>query len=215
MSAQEASTGTRRGPIRFCLHHARLHRYGEVPAARNERLKKWPARGVAIGLVGGAIAVAVALYPHYIKLGKNPSLVDQIFQSRTIVVLIRVVLLFAAGFIVASLLARIWNRQWLSKAGPFEISDVVDLTGELDAAEANLAHAEEDINKLNLRISASDRTIEELLTSLDAASTQLTAAGGEIATLQARLASSDETVREILELLQKGQPSADNEENDE
>ena len=165
--------------------------------------------------MGGAIAVAVALYPHYIKLGKNPSLVDQIFQSRTIVVLIRVVLLFAAGFIVASLLARIWNRQWLSKAGPFEISDVVDLTGELDAAEANLAHAEEDINKLNLRISASDRTIEELLTSLDAASTQLTAAGGEIATLQARLASSDETVREILELLQKGQPSADNEENDE
>ena len=127
---------------------------------------------------------------------------------------IRVVLVFAVGFIVASLLARIWNRQWLSKAGPFEISDVKDLTGELDAAQLNLAQAEEDINSLNVRINASDRTIEELLVSLDAASNRLDGSASEVAVLQARLTSSDATIRELLEALQKGQTSADNEEND-
>ena len=124
-----------------------------------------------------------ALHPR----SKNQTVVDSIFQSRTLVVLIRIVVVFVAGFVITSLLARIWRREWLAKAGPFEISDVMDLTGALDVAQKNLREAEDRMLTLTARIADSDRTIEDLIADLDSSQTDRQEVERETALLTARL----------------------------
>jgi hypothetical protein len=126
----------------------------------------WPARLFAIALCGVALGAGIALSPHYIAISKHPSLLDVLFQSRTLVLFIRIGLLFVIGYIVGSLLARMWRSEWLAKAGPFAISDVKDLTDDLDFAEGALADAYEEIATLNERTVASDRSIRELSESV-------------------------------------------------
>lgn len=142
--------------------------------SRTARLGRWPARGVAIGLVVLGVVLAIHLAPNKIITAPHPGLVDQIFNSRILVLFIRVVIVFAAGFIVASLFANVWASRWLAKAGPFEVSEsvVADLKDQVRASKEEAATAADEIAALQVRLDKSDLTIHEMAEVIAALETE-------------------------------------------
>jgi hypothetical protein len=81
------------------------------------------------------IAIATALlikglYPADLPESRNPDFVDNVFDNRAVLWAARLLLVSAAGvlafggiFIVVSIGIRMKNREWLRRAGPFEISE--------------------------------------------------------------------------------------------
>lgn len=91
---------------------------------------------VLVGLgFGVASAVAVVLlvkglYPADLPKSRNPDFVDNVFDNRGVLWAARLLLVSAAGvlafggiFILISIGVRMKNREWLRRAGPFEISE--------------------------------------------------------------------------------------------
>lgn len=84
---------------------------------------------------GAGVTVAIALlakglYPTDLPSSPDPDFVDNIFDNRAVLWAARLLLVSAAGvlafggsFIVLSIGMRIRNREWLRRAGPFEISE--------------------------------------------------------------------------------------------
>jgi len=89
--------------------------------------------GLGLG-VAGAIAVVLlvkGLYPADLPESRNPDFIDNVFDNRGVLWAARLLLVSAAGvlafggtFIVVSIGVRMKNREWLRRAGPFEISKV-------------------------------------------------------------------------------------------
>ncbi len=75
---------------------------------------------VLAALVYVAVLAVIQIYPHQLPTTKNPSFVDSIFDSRIVILVVRVALMFAAGYIVISVVGLIVGRRWLSKLGPFK-----------------------------------------------------------------------------------------------
>jgi len=69
----------------------------------------------------GAFAAASVYPPELARPRHDPDLFTVIFQCRPIVFAARVTALCLAAFVISSIVARIRNREWLSKAGPFEV----------------------------------------------------------------------------------------------
>jgi hypothetical protein len=188
------------GACRWCLHHARVARRGEATSDRMLRLKRWPSRILALALVGVAIGIAAKLYPHPISVRHNPSLLDVFFDSRAVVLGVRIVFLFTGAFIVASLFARIWGRQWLSKAGPFEVSEAgnADLRDQVEKWQSQARDTATEITTLRDRLAEADAIFEELVDGLRTTDERATAAESEVALLSARVAASDGVIEELL-----------------
>jgi hypothetical protein len=100
---------------------------------------------IRLGLVAAcAIAVVLlvkGLYPADLPESRNPDFVDNVFDNRGVLWAARLLLVSAAGvlacggvFIVISIGVRMKNREWLRRAGPFEISE-----GRLDQAKDEAA----------------------------------------------------------------------------
>jgi hypothetical protein len=100
--------------------------------------------GAAIGLsLVAALAIVLlikGLYPTDLPKSRDPDFVDNVFANRTVLLAARLLLVSAAGvlalgglFIVVSMGHRVKNREWLRRAGPFEISE-----GELAKAETEI-----------------------------------------------------------------------------
>jgi hypothetical protein len=102
-------------------------------------------------LVGGAV-VLYRIYPENVQEKANPGFIDNIFGSNLVVFAARLTLLsaglvlaFAGGYIVLSIVSWIKHRQWLTKMGPFEVSreaieqlqGVVELWREHATEQAN------------------------------------------------------------------------------
>ena len=84
-----------------------------------------------------------------------------------VVIGIRLVLLYVFVFVLASVLARIWNQQWLRKAGPFEVSDEVEtLKDEVVRLTERARTAEARLERFTLAIQDSDKTIRTLSQAL-------------------------------------------------
>lgn len=123
---------------------------------------------------GFAIVLVVkGLYPADLPQSRSPDFVDNIFDNRGVLWGARLLLVSAAGvlafggvFIVTSIGIRMRNKEWLRRAGPFEISE-----GELEKAEAEarfwhrtaLASEEE-----GLRLQSQLRESKELLAEVQA-----------------------------------------------
>ena len=223
VSAQD-SAGTK--IVRWC----RIRLRDESDEVRAKRLKRWPPRVVVVALVIVAVVLGINLYPHQIRVSSHPSVLDETFDSRTLILALRIVVLFAVGFIVASLIARIWGGQWLSKAGPFEITDVKDLTDELKQSEAQVANAQKEIETLDERLAKSDETIEELLrateglklrlvesnTTMEALRAGEQQANERVTSLTSRLEASELVAEELRSILKAGGgPADDRRENDD
>lgn len=70
------------------------------------------------------------LYPADLPGSRNPDFVDNVFDNRGVLWAARLLLVSAAGvlafggiFLVLSISTRMKNKEWLRRAGPFEISE--------------------------------------------------------------------------------------------
>jgi len=104
----------------------------------------------ALAALGGAIYLAwFASLPKFSQANFWESLVE----GQPIVGFVRLVLMFAAVYVILSIIARISRGQWLNRAGPFQVQDSVQkLTSESQTLQANLRTAEATIQELQVRL---------------------------------------------------------------
>jgi hypothetical protein len=120
------------------------------------------AVALLIGLAVGSVLVLVGVYPERLPVKANPSFVDIVFDSRTVVAAARIALLFAAGYVIASVIGLIARRQWLTRAGPFEASQAVErLDQETDLLRAELEDARHTIDVLEDQLLESDQALQQ------------------------------------------------------
>jgi hypothetical protein len=137
-----------------------------------------------LGLAVGAVFVMVGLFQGAkIDPGPDPSFIDTIFASRTIVGAARIVVLFGGAYIVASVVVLISRGQFLTKVGPIEVSEsVAGITRDRDFLAQQLGAARETIDVLEQHLIETNAGFEET-------STTLTQALDYIGTLEAQLAA--------------------------
>jgi hypothetical protein len=133
-------------------------------------MKVSAALGIAACVAGIALLVK-GLYPVDLPLAQNPDFIDNVFANRGIVWAARLLLVSAAAvlvfggvFIVVSTGIRMKNREWLRRAGPFEISEtaVGEIEGQLDRWRTVALMRQEKIFELTDRLDESDELIAEL-----------------------------------------------------
>lgn len=86
--------------------------------------------GFVVACAIAIVLLAKGLYPADLPESRNPDFVDNVFDNRGVLWAARLLLVSAAGvlafggvFIVVSIGIRMKNREWLRRAGPFEISE--------------------------------------------------------------------------------------------
>ena len=115
---------------------------------------------VLASLIAAAALAVIQIYPHQLPATKNPSFVDNIFDSRVVILVVRVALMFAAGYIVISVVGLIIGRRWLAELGPFRASEpIARLDRGTEALERDLADALETVEGLEERLVESDHAL--------------------------------------------------------
>jgi hypothetical protein len=99
--------------------------------------------GVLLLLAGAYVALQA--YPSELAVpaaARRADLIATVLYDQAIVFVLRILILCAAAFTVLSIVVRIWNREWLTKAGPFEVERAVAVTerehGDLEIEVADL-----------------------------------------------------------------------------
>jgi hypothetical protein len=129
--------------------------------------------GVVVACAIAIVLLVKGLYPADLPESRNPDFVDNVFDNRGVLWAARLLLVSAAAvlacggvFVVVSIGIRMKNREWLRRAGPFEISE-----GRLSYAKdesnfwrrAALANEEEALG-LRERLKQSEELIRNLET---------------------------------------------------
>jgi hypothetical protein len=97
-------------------------------------------RLAAVALALASAFAALRLYPHELPQARHPDLLAVVFYSRAMVFAGRVTLLCLAAFAILSIGARIVRREWLLRAGPFEVERSVAISErERDELKAELS----------------------------------------------------------------------------
>ncbi len=96
--------------------------------------------GLLVVAVIGIVLLVKGLYPADLPTSRDPDFVDNVFANRAVLLAARMLLVSATGvlglggiFIAISIGHRTKNREWLRRAGPFEISE-----GKLVQAETEI-----------------------------------------------------------------------------
>jgi hypothetical protein len=111
-------------------------------------------------LAAGIVFAIIGIYPHKVPTGKNPSFIDNIFDSRIVILAMRIVLLFAAAYVAVSVVGLIASRRWIAELGPFKASEpLARLERGAEALEKDLADAVETIETLEQRLEDSDEAL--------------------------------------------------------
>jgi hypothetical protein len=110
----------------------------------------------ALILVISAAIADAALAPT--PAPEHPDFIDTVLASRAVVIALRIAVVFAALFVVLSVVALIARRQWLTRIGPVEVSD---LSAENQRLRQELAEAKRMVDHLRQKISISDRMLDE------------------------------------------------------
>ena len=118
-----------------------------------------------IALLAGSVGLAFGVYPHHLQQKTNPDVIDNVFASRTMVLALRMAIVYVVVFVLASVAARIWKRQWLRRAGPFEISE--EDAEALARTQAAAGRAEQEIVELKEQLTEADSVIEVLYERLE------------------------------------------------
>jgi hypothetical protein len=136
-----------------------------LPQTEDEKPPIWQIALVAVvlaALIAAATLAVVQIYPHQLPSTKNPSFVDNIFDSRVVILVVRVALMFAAGYIVISVVGLIVGRRWLAELGPFKASEpIAQLDRSTKTLETDLANALEMVDGLEERLLESDDAIAQ------------------------------------------------------
>jgi hypothetical protein len=131
-----------------------------VPSDQESR--SWYLRVTWVGLV---LVVSLAIADAVLAptpAPNHPDFIDTILASRAVVAAIRVTIVFAAGFIVLSVVALIARRQWVTRVGPVEVSDrVSDLNQENCRLNVSLKYARQDIERLEQELAVTDHFFDE------------------------------------------------------
>jgi len=159
---------------RGCVSGAKTAWRAHRPFARTYRWLDTPrggtvvARLLLIALCVVSAYVALRLYPHRMPSSKpHPGYVETVLQSRVLVLAGRMALLFVAAFGVLSIAARMWNKEWLSKAGPFEVSKAAaTVEHERELLKEQLARAEDRIEHLTGMLKVATQDSDSLRSSL-------------------------------------------------
>ena len=133
------------------------------PKAQEPKTPPWQTViGVVVlaALVAVAVLAVIQIYPHKLPTTANPSFVDNILDRRAVVLVVRVALIFAAGYIVISVVGLIVGRRWLSQLRPFRASDpIARLDKSAEALESDLQEAVDTIQDLEKRLVESDEAL--------------------------------------------------------
>jgi hypothetical protein len=117
---------------------------------------------VLAGLAAAAVLAVIQIYPQNLPVTKNPSFVDNIFDSRVVILVLRVALMFAAGYVVISVVGLIVSRRWLAELGPFKASEpIARLERGAEALEKDLGDALGTVQDLEQRLVESDTTLAQ------------------------------------------------------
>lgn len=113
-----------------------------------------------------SIATAFAIGDAVLAPGpvpKDPGFIDTVLGSRAVVAAIRLALIFAAAFVVASVVALIARGRWLTRVGPVEVSDEVSELS-LGSWQRNdlSATMEECVDALKQELAQSDRLVQQV-----------------------------------------------------
>jgi hypothetical protein len=101
----------------------------------------WAVLALVIGL---AIADAV-LAPT--PSSNHPDFIDTVLASRAVVAAIRLAIIFAAAFVVLSVVALVAERRWLRRVGPVEVSSLDAENQQLKEELAIANRAIEDLRR--------------------------------------------------------------------
>jgi len=129
-----------------------------------------------LALMAGLILLIKGLYPTDLPTTQDPDFIDNVFDNRAVVWAARLLLVSAAAvlafgglFIVISTGIRMKNREWLRRAGPFEISEtaVSEIEGQVDFWRTATLAGQEEVEELTERLEESDELIEQLHNMFD------------------------------------------------
>ncbi|HKG03925.1 MAG TPA: hypothetical protein VKB03_12155 [Conexibacter sp.] len=97
-------------------------------------------RLATVALALASAFAALRLYPDELPQARHPDLLAVVFYSRAMVFAGRVTLLCLAAFAILSIVARIVRREWLLRAGPFEVERAAAISErERDELKEDLA----------------------------------------------------------------------------
>jgi hypothetical protein len=124
----------------------------------------------------GLVLLARALYPVDLPASTNPDFIDTIFDNRAVVWGARLllvsgaaVLAFGGIFIVVSIGIRMKNREWLRRAGPFEISEgaVSEIQDQVEFWRQSALADQAEVAALTKRLGESADLIQNLHDTVD------------------------------------------------
>lgn len=129
--------------------------------------------------IGGACFLAYRLYPAHHAASRNPSFIDNVFDSNLVLFAARLVLVAAAlvlavtaVFVVLSFYQRGKAGHWLTRFGPLETQAIEDLRGEVERWQNLWLEATQEGDELRERLEQSDELIEQLYQQLAEAEQQ-------------------------------------------
>jgi hypothetical protein len=140
------------------------------------RLAKFFAVLVVVACVVGVVLLIKGLYPADLNLDDNPDFIDTIFNNKAVIWAARLllfsaafVLAFAGIFIVVSTIVRMKNKEWLRKAGPFEVSEtaIKDLEDQIEFWRDAALVGQDEVQSLTKQLEESDEVIEQLQLQMD------------------------------------------------
>jgi hypothetical protein len=139
--------------------------------ARQEQIPRWQTLvriAVLLALGVAAILAVAQIYPSQLPTTKNPSFVDNIFDSRVVVLLLRVALIFTAGYVVISVVGLIVERRWLAELGPFKASEpIARVERGAEAIEHDLGAALEAVEDLEQRLVESAEALTQARSDIE------------------------------------------------
>jgi hypothetical protein len=128
---------------------------------RTDRKRKdYLAKAIWIGLgfVFAIAAVDAILAPT--PVSKQPGFIDTVLASRAVIASLRIAIVFAATFLVLSVVALIASRQWLTRVGPVEVSAKVSgLAVENRILRERLEEARVEIARLETNVANAQQVI--------------------------------------------------------
>jgi len=131
---------------------------------------------IVIGVLVGLILLVRGLIPADLPPDHSSNFIDSIFHNKGVVLAARLLLVSAAVvlamggvFIIVSMVIRMKNREWLKRAGPFEIGQagLVDIEAQIEKWRTVAQAGQEEVTELTGRIKDSDELIGELQDEID------------------------------------------------
>ncbi len=146
------------------------------PEQQERQKSPWWAIVVGFALIAGVVALAALvlyrIYPGDAPTAEDPTWLDMIFDSALVIFASRIllfsialVLAFASVYTILSITSWTRHRQWLTKAGPFEVSrDAIETLHEQVEFWRQTAVAEnEEAQMLRNRLQETEAMLDILL----------------------------------------------------